>query len=220
MALFPEDSKRHRSIGFDFDLTVADTKHAIVSTLIQTFQVLKINPKLDIESNFDKLKSLKLKEQVHLLLEDVDNLLLIDQVIAQYMELYRVDGVKKTVLFHGVVELFEFLKHNKFKIHIVSAKSQKNLDYSVAFTQLVADEVIGNISGREKSYYLQKSGCTTYVGDARIDIEVARDAKCLSIILNPNINEIAAWEDAPDYHFESINDFYSWLRFSRNLELV
>jgi phosphoglycolate phosphatase-like HAD superfamily hydrolase len=217
---FSVDSKQLRSIAFDFDLTIADTKNAIVSTLVQTFQVLGKTPKFDIALNFELLKSLKLKEQIKLLLDDEGDLQSLNRIISRYMELYRLDGIKKTVLFPGVVELFDFLHKADFEIHIVSAKSQKNLDYSIVYTNLKADKIIGNVSGQEKSEYLQKFRCATYVGDAEIDVDVARNAKCLSIILNSNVKEINTWQIPPDFHFESVRDFYAWVRSSENLELV
>lgn len=209
-----------KQIAFDFDMTLADTKHSILESLKHTFEMLGLEPKYDIDSSFEALKALKIKEQIRYLLPNSKVIMDITTIVDCYLRNYLEFGIPKTNLFDGVLEMFELLKIKGFNLHIVSAKSEVNLMKSIEFTGLIPDYVVANVAGDEKASYLVKTKCNTYVGDARADIEVATIARCQSIIVNPNFSEVASWQQKPNWHFFNVMELLKWIKLESNLSLI
>lgn len=209
-----------RHIGFDFDLTIADTKDAVISSIKETFEIMEIHAHYDLNLDFNQFKGLKLREQITFLTQGNLTGQQLEATSDCYMRVYAEIGILKTKLFEGVQELFGYLEDNDFAIHVVSAKSQVNLRKSIEFTQLKPYAVIGGIAREKKSQYLIDSGCSSYVGDMEIDIEIANRAACKSILINYLKEETKGWKLIPDKEFDSISSFFDWIQIEENLRFL
>lgn len=139
-----------RNIGFDFDLTIADTKDAVINSIKETFEIMEIHTRYDLGLDFNQFKGLKLREQIAFLTQGNLTEQQLEAAIDCYMSVYAEIGILKTKLFEGVQELFRYLEHSGFAIHIVSAKSQINLLRSIEFTELKPYAVIGGVAREKK----------------------------------------------------------------------
>lgn len=207
-------------IAFDFDMTLAETSEAVYATLLSSFTLVSIPMVTNPTTDFPSLRGLKLREQlIGMSLNQLSESDLEELEVA-FMKQYPSIGVPKSKLFSGVRELFETLHACKIPIHIVSAKSPTNLELSLHYLGLEPDKWIGGIFGEQKIDYLVQNSCSTYVGDAPIDAEIARKAFCKAIIINNSNECIGDWVIQPDYVFSNPNDFLSWLRNSKNLQTL
>lgn len=209
-----------KNIAFDFDLTLVNTRTSIIESLRRTFEQLNLISSYDIERSFDAIKALKLRGQIEYLLQQKLSGVKLENIVSCYMTNYLEFGISKTILFDGVPEMFELFSNKGFCIHIVSAKSEVNLLKSIEFVGIRPDFVIANVAGHEKSKYLVQTGCTTYVGDANLDVDVAKTADCKSIIINADKSEVKSWQNAPDFHFIDIKEFLDWLQNTANVDSI
>jgi phosphoglycolate phosphatase-like HAD superfamily hydrolase len=206
-----------KNIAFDFDFTLADTSASILSSLEFAFHTSGFRPKLSISDDFSKVKGLKLREQIVAIAgESVPNSDL-NFMIEQFMNFYRKEGMKKTVLYPGIYELFDFFSGKDIATHIVSAKSKVNLVATIEFFELKPTKLIGGVALGEKVDYLISEGCSTYVGDMDIDVEISRRAGCNSVILHAPKNQTYKWNNQADFYFDTLQEFISWVEDEKNL---
>lgn len=170
-------------IGFDFDLTLADSKVGIRACLEKICSEASID--------FDK-KQVSELAQSGLTLENMLQQLLktefIDREKKRFMELYPSLGVKGTTLIPGAREVLFYLRNEGCRIVLISAKQQVNLELSLRHLNLEFDEVHGGLSGVDKSSKMSKLKIDAYIGDQLSDIEAANAANVRAILVGEDLN--------------------------------
>ena len=162
------------AVGFDLDLTLADTREGIAATFaalseetgvpIDTAAVVsRLGPPLEIE-----LANWFPAEEV-------------SAAAALYRGFYGDIAVPATVPMPGAVESVEAVRSRGGRVIVVTAKSQHHADATVRALGLDVDCVAGSLFGAEKGTALRAFGASTYVGDHVADVDAARAAGARSV---------------------------------------
>ena len=163
-----------RTIGFDFDQTLADSQPGI-STCLRVLCEEFYSPKEDHLIDKLSISGLSLER----MLKELFNLSEIEKQKQRFLELYPTLGVPGTKLIPGARELINYLAADGHHLVLISAKSQRNLDLSVEHLGLKFTAVFGGSSGRDKTRVMMENNTYLYIGDQMSDIEAANfaDAK-------------------------------------------
>lgn len=194
----------NKSIGFDFDQTLADTTRGITECLHYVCYELGINAS---SCRIEKLSisGLQLKD----ILGELVPSSLIDKATKIFMHVYPTKGINGTRLFPGVTEMFEDLRKKKIETYILSAKSIDNLLLSLVHLKLDVNHAFGGLDYDGKVALIEKFKLPIYVGDQNSDIKAALQAGCRGIL----ISKEAPKELSPSIYtrFNSITDFHESL---------
>jgi phosphoglycolate phosphatase len=162
------------AVGFDLDLTLADTREGIAATFaalsertgvpIDTAAVVsRLGPPLETElANWFPA-------------EDVP------AVAEVYRGFYGDIAVPATVPMPGAVEAVEAVKARGGRVIVVTAKSQRHAEATVRALGLDVDDVAGSLFSAAKGTALVRFGATVYVGDHVADVDAARAAGARSV---------------------------------------
>ena len=162
------------AVGFDLDLTLADTREGIAATFaalsertgvpIDTAAVIsRLGPPLETElANWFPA-------------EDVP------AVAEVYRGFYGDIAVPATVPMPGAVEAVEAVRARGGRVIVVTAKSQRLAESTVRALGMDVDEVAGSLFSAAKGTALVRFGATVYVGDHVADVDAARAAGARSV---------------------------------------
>jgi phosphoglycolate phosphatase len=164
-----------KSVAFDFDLTLVDTSEAIQKTIIEVLGNFQIKPSAS-----------QLVDGLHLPLDELFNPWEheIDIEFAKnlYMNIYFDTCTQGAKLLPGVADSLTYLNKKKVKVIIVSAKKQKNLDKLINYFGMGSYERFGDVFLESKVSILKERNSFVYIGDHINDVQVARNADCISVI--------------------------------------
>ncbi|GLY83839.1 HAD family hydrolase [Actinoallomurus iriomotensis] len=162
------------SVGFDLDLTLADTRKGIAATFVALSErtgvpidtaavVSRLGPPLETE-----LANWFPAERV-------------TEMAAIYRGFYGDIAVPATVTMPGAAEAVEAVKARGGRVIVVTAKSQVHAEATVRALGLNVDEVAGALFSTAKGTALSRFGATVYVGDHVADVDAARAAGARSV---------------------------------------
>jgi phosphoglycolate phosphatase len=162
------------AVGFDLDLTLADTREGIAATFaalsertgvpIDTAAVVsRLGPPLETElANWFPI-------------EDVP------EMAAVYRGFYGKIAVPATVPMAGAIEAVEAVRARGGRVIVVTAKHQIQAEATVKALGLQVDDVAGGLFSSAKGTALRRFGASAYVGDHVADVDAARAAGARSV---------------------------------------
>ncbi|MGW0806494.1 HAD family hydrolase [Nonomuraea sp. NPDC002799] len=162
------------SVGFDLDMTLADTRAGIAAVYDElsvrmgiAFDsaaiVTRLGPPLETE---------------------LANWLPAGEVAAAadlYREIYPEMGVPAHTAMAGAHEAIEAVRARGGRVIVVTGKNVRDARGTVASLGFVVDEVVGSLFGAAKGSALARFGAAAYVGDHVMDIEAARAGGAVSV---------------------------------------
>jgi len=162
------------SVGFDLDLTLADTRKGIAATFVALSErtgvpidtaavVSRLGPPLEME-----LANWFPAERV-------------DEMATIYRGFYGDIAVPATVAMPGAAEAVDAVKAHGGRVIVVTAKNQVHAEATVRTLGLNVDDVAGGLFSTAKGTALSRFGATTYVGDHVADVDAARAAGARSV---------------------------------------
>lgn len=173
------------TVGFDLDLTLADTREGIAASYIalsertgvpiDTAAVLtRLGPPLETE-----LANWFPAEEV-------------TEAAEMYRGFYREIGVTAAVAMAGAAEAVRAVRDVGGRVVVVTAKSQAGAELTVRAIGLDVDHVAGSLFGEGKGTALRRHGATVYVGDHVADIDAAHAAGARSVAVATGSYELEA----------------------------
>ncbi|GGU08193.1 hydrolase [Actinomadura citrea] len=173
------------AIGFDLDLTLADTRAGISAVYaalaaetgvpIDTGQVVRrIGPPLE-----EELAYWFPPERV-------------PAMAARYRAIYADVAVPATVLMPGAAAALEAVRARGGRVVVVSGKNQADTERTVRFLGLAADAVVGGLFGADKGAVLREHGAGAYIGDHTGDVDAARAASAVAVAVATGAFDSAA----------------------------
>jgi len=162
------------AIGFDLDLTLADTREGIAAA----FRALseKTGVPVDTAAVVSRLgPPLETELANWFPAEDVADAAVI------YRGFYNEIAVRATVAMPGAAEAVEAVRAEGGRVIVVTAKSQQGADATIRELGLDVDEVVGSLFAGAKGTALLRHGVAAYVGDHVADIDAARAARARSV---------------------------------------
>ncbi|MBO3748933.1 HAD family hydrolase [Streptosporangiaceae bacterium NEAU-GS5] len=160
------------SVGFDLDLTLADTRAAIAA--VYTAMLPSLSVPIDVPTIVSRIGP-----PLEQMLADWLPAAEVPAAAALYRELYPRIALPVTVAMPGAHAALEAVRETGGRAVVVTGKSLADARRTVDFLELPVDEVTGSLFGAEKAAAL--GGCAVYVGDHVADVDAARAAGAISV---------------------------------------
>jgi phosphoglycolate phosphatase len=162
------------AVGFDLDLTLADTREGIAATFAALSQ--KTGVAIDAAAVVSRLGP-PLETELAYWFPAGD----VAAAAALYREFYGDIAVPATVLMPGAAAAVEAVRARGGRVIVVTAKSQRHAESTVRTLGLPVDHVAGALFGSAKGEALRAHGAVAYVGDHIADVDAARAAGARSV---------------------------------------
>ncbi|MCK2213565.1 HAD family hydrolase [Actinomadura sp. ATCC 31491] len=192
------------SVGFDLDMTLADTRTGIAAVydelsarlgvpIDSAAVVTRLGPPLETE---------------------LANWLPAEQVPAAadlYREIYPDIGVPVHTAMDGAHDAIAAVRAAGGRVIVVTGKNQRDAVGTVEVLGLVVDEVVGSLFGADKGSALARFGAAAYVGDHVADIEAARAGGAVSVAVATGpytVEELR--EHGADVALSDLTEFAAW----------
>jgi phosphoglycolate phosphatase len=194
-----------RTIGFDFDQTLADSSEGIAKCLQIVCESLKkeVSPN---ELNRLAISGRPLKETLSAFVNESEIALAVDI----FLQIYPTVGVNGTILFPNVRELIDLLKMENYSVSILSAKTHQNLILSLDHLNLQVDRAVGGLDFSGKVKHIQEFNLDFYIGDQITDMIAAYEAECKGILVNNS--SVEAIPVPTHARFKDIGELFNNLR--------
>ncbi|WP_131741340.1 HAD family hydrolase [Actinomadura roseirufa] len=193
------------AVGFDLDLTLADTRAGIGAVYaalaaetgvpIDTAQVVaRIGPPLEEELAY----WFPAGE--------------VPVMAARYRTIYADIAVPATVAMPGAVAALEAVRARGGRIIVVSGKNQADTERTVRHLGLEVDEVVGGLFGADKGVALRAHGARAYIGDHTGDVDAARAASAVAVaVATGSFDSAALTAYGADVVLPDLLPFPGWL---------
>jgi phosphoglycolate phosphatase len=201
-------------VGFDLDMTLVDSADGITATLASAIAGCLGGDRVRIDrERVWPYVGLPLDVTVAGLAPQVDA----DQVIREYRAHYGEIGVPLTQLLPGAREAILAVREAGGRVLVVSAKSEVGV--REVLTQVGLDEpdvhpdlVVGGLFGAAKGDRMIIEGADVYVGDHSGDVQAARVAGALSVVVCTGPESAATLATAgADVILDDLLGFPKWL---------
>lgn len=162
------------TVGFDLDLTLADTRTGIAAAMDRLSAetgvfidsaavVTRLGPPLETELvNWFPAQD-------------------VPAMAARYREFYGDVAVPLTAPMPGAAEAVAAVRAAGGRTMVVTAKNQKDAVRTVRFLGMEIDHVVGQLFGTAKGASLTEYGANAFVGDHTADVDAARAAGVVSV---------------------------------------
>jgi phosphoglycolate phosphatase len=163
-----------RAVGFDLDLTLADTRDAIGAV----YEALagETGIPIDVSAVVARIGP-PLEEELAYWFPATD----VPAMADRYRALYAHIAIPATVAMPGAAEALDAVRAHGSRVVVVSGKNQAHTERTVRFLGLPVDEVVGGLFGSEKGAALRLHGAAAYVGDHTGDVDAARAAEAVAV---------------------------------------
>lgn len=161
-------------MGFDLDLTLADTRTGIAAALDALAERLGVY--IDSAAAVRRLGPPLEAELAYWLPPEE-----IPAAAKLFRDMYADVAVPATTVMAGAVEAVETVRRAGGGVIVVTGKQTDNARATLRALGLEVDEVVGSVFGAAKGGALAAFGAEAYVGDHIADIEAARAGGAVSV---------------------------------------
>ncbi|WP_214417110.1 HAD family hydrolase [Sphaerisporangium fuscum] len=162
------------SVGFDLDLTLADTRAGIAAVFGELS--LRLGVAIDTSVVVSRLGP-PLEQELSYWLPPEE----IPAAADLYRSLYAEIALPLTKHMPGAVEAVAEVRRHGGRVIVVTGKNDHDARRTVETLGLDVDEVAGSVFGAAKGVAIAAFGAAVYVGDHVADIEAARAGRALSV---------------------------------------
>jgi phosphoglycolate phosphatase len=200
-------------VGFDLDMTLVDSADGITATLAAAVHSRPGGE--DVQITRDQVwpwVGLPLEATVQALAPQTD----VDQVVREYRAHYAEIGVPLTRLLPGAAEALRAVRAAGGRVLVISAKAEIGVRDVLAQVGLdgpdLPDVVVGGLFGAAKGTRLVAENAEVYVGDHSGDVQAARVAGALSVVVCTGPQTAATLVKAgADVVLDDLLGFPDWL---------
>jgi len=157
------------AVGFDFDLTLADTRAGIAATFRELSAVT--GAYVDEQAAISRLGP-PLRVELANWFPPAE----IESAVTTYRALYERHAIEPTVLMPGARGAVDAVHELGGRVVVVTAKLGRLAELHLRHLGVAADAVAGDLFAEGKAAALTSHGCTVYVGDHVADMVAARTA--------------------------------------------
>jgi phosphoglycolate phosphatase len=194
------------SVGFDLDLTLADTRAAIGA--VYEAMLPRLASPIDVAVVLSRLGPPLEHELAQWLTPEE-----IPAAVALYRELYPQIAVPVTTLMPGAREALAAVREHGGRIIVVTGKNPADARRTVDALGLDVDEVVGSVYGADKGGALATFGAAAYVGDHVADIAAARAGGVTSVAVATGSHTAEQLIDhGADVVLADLLQFTTWFR--------
>jgi len=165
---------RNGPVGFDLDLTLINSKSAIMAAWSAVAGELGV--RIDL-AEVDQRMGIKLEDEVAYWFPAADH----DRATDSYRRHYVRLAPEMTSLLPGAAEAIAAVREAGARAVIITAKHSVSVQPSLAAVGLQADDLFTHVHGAEKAAVLARLGAAVYVGDTPADMAAAGDAGAIAV---------------------------------------
>ncbi|WP_235834590.1 HAD family hydrolase [Actinomadura logoneensis] len=193
------------AIGFDLDLTLADTRAGIAAV----YRALSAETGVPIDTDAVVRRiGPPLEEEIAYWFPQER----VPEMAARYRAIYAGIAIPATVLMAGARESVEAVRALGGRVVVVSGKNQADTERTVRHLDLPVDVTVGGLFGPDKGVALREHGVSVYVGDHLGDVDAARAARITSIgVATGSFDAPALTDYGADLVLPDLRPFPDWL---------
>ena len=150
-------------VGFDLDLTLINSRPAIMAAWSAVAEELEVSIDLD---EVDRRMGIKLEDEVAYWFPAPAQ----NAAAASYRRHYVQLAPTLTFLLPGAAEALASVRHAGERAVVITAKHPVSVEPSLAAVGLQPDEVFSHVHGPEKAAVLARLSAAVYVGDTPADM--------------------------------------------------
>ncbi|NEA27030.1 HAD family hydrolase [Actinomadura bangladeshensis] len=173
------------AVGFDLDLTLADTRAAIGA--VYAALAAETGVPIDTEAVVARIGP-PLEEELSYWFPADE----VPAMAARYRAIYPDVAIPATVLMPGAAAALDAVRARGGRVVVVSGKNQADTERTVRFLGLPVDAVVGGLFGAEKGAALREQGARAYIGDHTGDVDAARAAEIVAVAVATGAFDSAA----------------------------
>lgn len=209
------DKKRFKAFIFDLDGTLASSHETIYITLIKTFEKLGVKANIPKEEFYKKIgwHFKDIFDFFNVRVNDIENFIVV------YKNIYF-DYLDRTVLYPSVEKVLAKLRHEAYKIALLTTKAQDQADRIIDAFNLrpYFNIVLGRTSGipvkpsPEPFFYICKElkiepPEAVMVGDSELDVQCGKRAGAKTCAVTFGYREKSFLElEKPDFIIDKFSD--------------
>ncbi len=192
------------SVGFDLDLTLADTRAAIAA--VYEAMLPSLDTPIDVAVAVSRI-GWPLESELAQWLPAEE----IPAAVALYRSLYPGIALPATVAMPGAHEALAAVREAGGRIIVVTGKNPRDARRTVDALGLDVDEIAGSVFGADKGAAIAAFGAAIYVGDHVADIEAARAGGAVSVaVATGGCTPAQLAEQGADVVVGDLTEFVSW----------
>ncbi|MEU0570547.1 HAD family hydrolase [Nonomuraea sp. NPDC005983] len=191
-------------MGFDLDMTLADTRSGIAAVYDELAARLGID--IDSQAITARLGPPLEHELANWLAPEA-----IPAAAELFRQIYPEYGVPAHTAMEGAHEAVEAVRAQGGKIIVVTGKNRRDATSTINLLGLAVDEIVGSVFGAAKGSALARFGASAYVGDHVADIEAARAGNAVSVTVATGpytVGELR--EHGADVALTDLTEFADW----------
>ena len=173
------------AIGFDLDLTLADTRAGIAA--VYAALAAETGVPIDTDLVVRRIGPPLEDELAHWFPPDE-----VPAMAARYREIYAGIAIPATVLMPGAAAALDAVRAGSGRVVVVSGKNQADTERTVRHLGLEVDAVVGGLFGPGKGVALREHGVGAYIGDHTGDVDAARAASAVAVAVATGSFDAAA----------------------------
>ncbi|SPT59481.1 phosphoglycolate phosphatase [Actinomadura madurae] len=173
------------TIGFDLDLTLADTRAGI--SAVYASIAAETGVAIDTDLVVRRIGPPLEEELAYWFPPDE-----VPAMAARYREIYAGIAIPATLLMPGAVAALDAVRAMGGRVVVVSGKNQADTERTVRHLDLGADAVVGGLFGADKGTVLREHGAGAYIGDHTGDVDAARAASAVAVAVATGAFDSAA----------------------------
>lgn len=193
------------AIGFDLDLTLADTRAGIAAV----YQALSEETGVPIDTGAVVRRiGPPLEEEIAYWYPPER----VPEMAARYRALYADIAIPATAVMAGAREALDAVRALGGRVVVVSGKNQADTERTVRYLGFPVDATVGGLFGPDKGLALREHRANAYVGDHLGDVDAARAAEITSIGVATGSFDVPALVDyGADVVLPDLRPFPDWL---------
>jgi phosphoglycolate phosphatase len=195
---------RSGPVGFDLDLTLIDSRQAILSAWSAV--AAELGARIDL-TEVDRRMGVKLEDEVSYWFPPDEQAAAADSYRRHYVKL----APEMTFLLPGAEEALAAVRAAGERVYIVTAKHPVSVRPSLDAVGLSADEVFMHVHGPEKAAVLARLGAAVYVGDTPADMAAGHDGGAVAVgVPTGSFTSAELLAAGADVVLPSLLEFPSW----------
>lgn len=199
-------------MGFDLDMTLADTRMGIAA--VYDALSARLGVPIDSQAIITRLGPPLEHELANWLPAEA-----ILDAAELYREIYPDVGVPAHTVMAGAHEAIESVRAGGGRVIVVTGKNLRDARSTVRRLGLDVDEVAGSVFGAAKGVALTRFGARAYVGDHVADIEAARAGGAVSVTVATGPYTVGQLRDhGADVALSDLTEFGTWFADWRSRE--
>lgn len=192
-------------VGFDLDLTLADTRAGI--SAVYAALAAESGVPIDTDVVVGRLGPPLEVELAHWFPAAE-----VPAMAARYRAIYPEVALPATVVMPGAAAAVDAVRALGGRVVVVSGKNQADTERTVRFLGLPVDAVVGGLFGADKGAALRAHGAGAYIGDHTGDVDAARAAAAVAVGVATGAFDAAALTAyGADVVLPDLHAFPDWL---------